>query len=259
MRCLVCRSHNVIEVERESKVKAFVGKKSLFHICLNCLFIHQPNNKHDFKSKRDYLAGSDPKKFLRVGDGKRKGREYAMAKMAIDMHEILKPRILIYGAGISRDHELLRKEGYPVDICDFVNVQNSPHWIDQREIDDKYDIIISSEVFEHFDDPMANLVHVTDLLHKDGLSIHGTNMNDCTPIEKVHYVWTPGHCSYWSGPAIREASEILGLYYDIRPTDVKTVSPRKRYIFLCHSETVRNKIPAWFAEHRCAWSEDTKL
>lgn len=255
--CRACDFPAVREIEITTKIKSGIGNTAMVVQCDNCGFVYNEKNTHAFVKPSDYWAGSDPKKYLRVGDGVRRGREYGMTKMAIDIIGIKKPSILIFGAGVSQDHDLLRSEGLDVWINDFVNIQKSKFFI-ELDSDRQFDIVICSEVIEHFEDPIADFKSLLKFVKDEGLCISGTNMSDGIDLAKLAYVWTPGHCSYWSGSAIRAVSRRLEVGFDIRATAMKTVSPRKRYIFQSRGFDM-SRVAAWFGGHRYGWSEDSYM
>lgn len=257
MNCKVCGA--AVTVFHQANPKFGVTVPREFHDCRECGFLHQPFNTYKFETEESYKEGSDPAKFKRVGDGKRPGREYGMAKTAIEMltskTNVIK--ILIWGAGISKDHELLRREGYLVDITDFTNTQNSPYWKPIRDLNMKYyDVLVSSEVIEHYTKPVEDLQTQLSYIHNWGISVSGTNMRSSLPLEKTKYVWTPGHCNYWTGEAIIQAS----VYYNtVFAMPHPSVSPRKRFIFQTPSPKVERSIKGWLTQHPYPWSEHTYL
>jgi len=255
-KCNACLATQSEKIEVRCKIKAKTNLVRTMHRCKACDYIFHPNNNHDVWDKPEaYFAGSDPKKFLRVGDGVRRGREYGMAKDAIEILGLEDPRILIFGAGISKDHDLLRKEGYRVYITDFINVQQSSHFI-SMDSEILFDIVISSEVIEHFEDPINDFIRMVKFLENDGIAISGTNMQDGSDIAKHAYIFTSGHSSYWSGKSLAAVSKRLGLEFDFRATLTKKVSPRKRYLYQSHSRRVIDKVKEYFAYRRQARSED---
>jgi len=263
-KCIVCTSSNTKTETIQSKLNK---KQFKFIICNSCNLVRNPKNTHVYE-KLHFTEGSIPGNSKRVGDGIRAGREYRMAETALQIlnnrineKEIISKNkeILIFGAGLSRDHELI-KNNLLIDnikITDTENFQNSDNYINILN-KKKFDIVIASEVIEHFEDPEKDLSLLASKINKKGLIIASTNIHDGTDISRLVYPFSPGHVTYYSGKSLIILAQKLGLKVDFRLPVIsqnKLGGPRKRYVLLYKSNNVHNLILDYFSKNCFALSE----
>lgn len=259
--CPVCRSTKITIKHITSIAKKTKGISFNFIICNLCGFINNPENKYDYIEK-GFLVGSMPDTGSRAGDGKLPRREYRIAEMALEIMQRKsfneKPNLLIFGAGLSKDHELISAElkFNNVNITDIGNFQNSEKYIPMNS-SNKFDVIIASEVIEHFTDIDKDFSQLFSKLNEDGLLIAGTNIHDYSSIEKLVYPFSPGHTSYYTGESLFHIAKKFDMKLDFRTPAIglKSGGPRKRYIFLFKNPIIGEYISYYFANHHLAPSE----
>jgi len=113
--------------------------------------------------------------------------------------------ILDYGSGPSPVlATILKKQGYNTDIYD-------PYYAPQ-EPSKQYDLITSTEVFEHLRNPLETLTHIKELLKSNGyLAI----MTKFLPASKDFRAWRykddTTHISFYSPKTFSQIAKLLGL------------------------------------------------
>lgn len=125
----------------------------------------------------------------------------------------LKPedRILDYGCGNGVFVEFLKNKGY-ANAVGFDRFQSA--FCDEALLRERYDAIVSQDVIEHVDEPLALLDSFDGLVRPGGLIAIGTpdaaalDLRD--PENFVHALHQPYHRHILSAPALREAAERVG-------------------------------------------------
>lgn len=102
---------------------------------------------------------------------------------------------------------LLRKRGYDIDIFDKHYAQNSEIWSKE------YDFITSTEVVEHFHDPLETLEDMVSLLKPGGFLAIMTLFlqEDLTLFQDWWYRRDPTHIAFYSPKTFQEIARKLGL------------------------------------------------
>ena len=89
-------------------------------------------------------------------------------------------------------------------IGDLVQLRYDAEFLDiNQPSTDPFDVVVASEVLEHFPDPHANFENLFSYVKDDGIVVCRTNIRDYIPMSKVTYVWWRGHVSYFSPEALR--------------------------------------------------------
>ncbi|WP_313054972.1 methyltransferase domain-containing protein [Pseudomonas lopnurensis] len=242
------------------------GKTFEFIFCNSCRFVSNPSNGHDFREDGAFRAGTNlPETSMRVGDGTRPGREFRMAEMGVDIlrryQEDLRPDVMVFGPGMSRDHALM-KERLLVSrmaVSDLSNFQSVLDFVPVTSRQAEFDLVIASEVVEHFTDLQEDFSNLLFKVRETGLLIACTNMHDGVPLEGLAYPFDVGHTSYYSGQSLQAICERLssGIRLDFRTPAVafRGAGPRKRYIFFYRDAELGQCIAQYFADHHVAASE----
>jgi len=258
-KCIICNSGNTT-IEKITNIKNIECE---FAVCNDCDFIHNPKNYFEYKKDSFKTVSSDPKTSKRAGDGKRAGREYKMAETTLNILKDNSPKnILLFGVGMSLDHKLLKKnfpenKVYISDIDNFQQEENFVH-LDKNK---KFDIIIASEVIEHFTDPINEFKRIFSKLNEEGMIVASTNIKDNTPLSRLLYPFLRGHTSYYSGKSLIHLARKFGFEIDFRLPAIsqnKTIGPRKRYVFFYKSPKVHDAILVYFSQRCFALSEDLR-
>lgn len=225
-----------------------------FLLCLDCGYSFCRENFKDYvKLGPKTIASSEV--YTRVGNGQQPGREYFMAKEAIDVlgspdfflpqtireqRSKRKFRVLIFAPGNSLDHELLRKLDSVAEckITDLENFQKSPHFI-PLDTGETFDVVIACEVVEHFMYPRKEFGNLFRYLNKTGLLVISTNLRKDDDFSARTYPFLYGHTSYYSGRSLIFLAEMNGLYIDFRTPIGPTFnfkSKIKRFTYLTKSD-----------------------
>lgn len=235
-RCNICFSTH-LETRRftfrgEAKPNSYMRHKTMnFLLCLDCGYSYCRENYKDYiKLGADTI--SSPENYLRVGDGLRPGREFYMAREAIDIlrdtdfflpqeaKEKLnrkKFKVLIFAPGNSLDHELLRKLDSVAEckITDLENFQKSSHFV-PLETRESFDVVIACEVVEHFTRPRKEFGNLFRYLNRTGILVVSTNIRKDEDFSERTYPFLYGHTSYYSGKSFIFLAEMNGLLIDFR-------------------------------------------
>jgi SAM-dependent methyltransferase len=263
VRCQACDSPNTrrSRFTCETNNDQF-GRTLDFIICEDCNFHFAPGNTHSYSSKDAFDA--DPySAFGRVGTGDKPGREFSMARMGKQILGLAGKdggSILLFGAGLSKDHAWLRKE-FPlarVSVCDLENFQGIDNFV-PIDSDEKFDILVACECIEHFTDLESDFSTLLSKMSKDGIAIFSTNINDGAGVSKRSYPFIVGHTSYYSGRALQKIAKRIdgSLEVDFRSplACLGQLGGTKRYVIMHSDHAIREAISEYFATHLMADSE----
>jgi hypothetical protein len=232
-------------------------------ICDSCGLVLAPGNAHELTSEQDFLE-AEGGILTRVGTDERRGREYHMATMAHDLlcRAGMSPRrALIYGAGLSKDHAWLRRTWPDVRtyVCDLANLQGAADFVspDSREV---FDVVIASEVVEHFTEVERQFPQMLSKMSEDGLLVFSTNVSDKTPLSGLIYPFIPGHTAYYSGRALILLAQAhdarMCVDFRVPRAALAHLGPRKRYVLMYRNHRIQAAIAEYFAENFTAPSEE---
>ena len=184
-----------------------------------------------------------------------------MARMAIDILGRSDLDVLIFGAGRSRDNEHVERqpEVPSVAITDIMRIREDATFIDADDPDQPpFDIVIASEVVEHFFDPVPDVARLVRLVAPGGLLVCSTNVFEGRGLARHRYPFIPGHTSYYTGRSLGVIADRFGFSLDLRIPLVATgyAGKRKRYVLMTTSDDVRASIAHYFEGREYAPSED---
>jgi len=123
--------------------------------CRDCGYIHIVRSQESIWKERD-VSTVRPSRSSRIGTRERAGREFHMAKMAVDMLGRDGVSVLVYGAGTNLDYLHIEKlpEVSRVAIGDIMRGRDDADFVDLTQpAGQQFDIVIASEVVEHFRQP----------------------------------------------------------------------------------------------------------
>jgi SAM-dependent methyltransferase len=184
----------------------------------------------------------------RIGTRSRPGREFHMAKMAADMLARDRLSVLVFGAGTNLDnlHIAQLDAVQRVAIGDIMRIRDDPDFVDlTRPAREQFDIVVASEVVEHFRDPRRDFAHLFGFVAPDGLVVAGTNIHAGNNLAKDRYIFYPDHSAYYSPRSLRLIANDLGFHIDFRaPMNAKGM--RKRYVFFSRSRAVLDDVATYF-------------
>lgn len=253
-RCLVCGS---ARLKRKKITYVADGTVCEVLICSSCGHVGNPGNIHDYRNfeKLDKLPMR-----ARVGTEDTQGREFHMAKMAVEIMGRSGLNVMVYGAGRSFDNHHIRslKQVEDVAVADVMKLRDDAEFIDINEPPSKkFSLVIASEVVEHFLDPSVEFPKLLEYVDKGGLLVCSTNVYDGGDLNKHKYIFIPGHTSYYSPEALIYLAHSHGYHIDFRAPWVATGygGPRKRYVFLTKDPAMLTDIACYFGKHLYAPSE----
>ena len=150
-KCLICDSETVSVVDKQIKVT--------YSVCNTCHFIHKDKEYHVDREEENRQYSLHNNSFESEG----------YVKIFVDLiNDFIKPlgitkKVLEYGSGPGPVlKELLVREGY--SVFDF-----DPYFNNNVEYQDNmYELITSTEVVEHFNNPLDDFKHLSSLLEIDG-------------------------------------------------------------------------------------------
>ena len=261
MACPVC-SCRVVRTRTVTSVK-WPDRQFTVRICAGCSFVANLDNTHDYGM---YHHADELPMRSRVGRADRPGREFHMGQMAADILELADiPEhrsldVLIYGAGRSLDNVHLGAlpRVASVAISDIMQVREDADFVDSlAPVSRRFDIVIASEVVEHFLDPAGDFAKLLDYVSGDGLLICSTNLYDGTSLRRHNYLFLRGHVSYFTEAALEVIRRDNGFLLDLRVPLVATGygGPRKRYLLFTRSHQVLDAIATYFQGRDYAPSE----
>jgi hypothetical protein len=196
----------------------------------------------------------------RMGTAERPGREFQMARMALQILGRKRPQdVLVFGPGRSLDNlhiQRLPRAG-TVSIADIMNVRDDAPFIDVNNPgEQRFPVVIASEVIEHFRDPWADFSTLMGLVEPRGLLVCGTNVHDGRPnLERDRYIYYRDHTSYYSVDSIGRIAAAMGFHVDFRYPE--GLGRRKRYVLFTRSPAVLARAAAYFGKVQFAPSEVT--
>jgi SAM-dependent methyltransferase len=267
LRCLVCGSDKLTgqTIERPGTgrvARRRAGRIRNLVICQQCRYVSSPDASHDYAAAASTqgLSGGLAERCATVDTP---GRETGMAKLGLEVLQRPNASVLVYGAGQSLDVHHIAKlpRSGRVAIGDLVKLRDDAEFIDINEhSSDPFDIVVASEVLEHFPDPWQNFRNLFSYVKDDGIVVAGTNIRDHGSLNTVIYLWCRGHVSYFSPESLRIIARAEGMHLDFRFPLRATKYRRKckRYVIFSRSATVMEAVSDWFGSEVYAPSEPLK-
>jgi SAM-dependent methyltransferase len=253
-KCLICGSRRL--GERTVTYTGHKKKKSVVWTCKACGFLHMPGHVESrYKAKTD--IEELPAGHSRLGDIDVPGREFHMAKMAIDILGGSGHEVLVYGAGRSLDNHHIAKlpEVKRVAIGDIMKLRDDAEFIDANDPPRRrFSVVVASEVIEHFRDPHEDFKKLFRLVKRDGLVVCGTNIYDGGPLEGDWYIQYPDHTAYYTPEVLRRIANRAGVHLDFR-APLTGQAMRKRYVIFTRSGEVMESVACYFGREVYAPSE----
>ncbi|WP_169570573.1 methyltransferase domain-containing protein [Nocardioides insulae] len=252
-QCLVCAGEHL-----RRRQLAYSGDPTLTcrtRRCLDCGFVTIVRSESG--KYREITSFEDLPRGRRAGTVDRPGREFQMGRMGLEILAAEAPDVLLYGVGSSMDNLHLEKLGRTgmVGVGDIMQVRSDEHFFDiSRPAEQRFDLVIASEVIEHFRTPRPDFRHMLDYVEDDGLLICGTDINDgYSELRKHRYIFYPDHTSYYTPEALAVIARAEGWLVDFRAVG----RGRKRYVFLSRSRDVMDRVALYFGHHALAPMESS--
>jgi hypothetical protein len=252
--CRVCGSAKVVDRVVSA---AFDSKQVRVMVCRECGHVAMPENLFDYST---ITSETQFELANRVGTEAVPGREFAMTTMAIDILRRSGLKVLMYGVGRSLDNihvqELSRVSR--VAIGDVMNFRDDAEFVDiTKPATERFDIVVASEVIEHFVYPTEEFPRLLGYLADDGMLVCSTNVYDGGRLERHRYIFLRGHTSYYSPNSLRVIARQNQVLMDFRVPVAATgkVGPRKRYVLMSRSQAVMDSVCDYFGSNMFAPSE----
>jgi SAM-dependent methyltransferase len=205
-RCAVCKRKRPFD-----EIRAY---RRIFLRCTHCSHIWA----HDYSKARARLGmglsgwgGSEPDT---GGDSEMFLSRYCAENFG-------SRSVLLFGTGPTRAFRVLHDEGMDVYGCD---VSRDVIGFRQKEFGEsrffhvdraghrRYDVVVATEVIEHFFDPIVELKRIAQLCRPDGIFCGSTGFSSSGEVEDggAAYMSPRGHVIYWSERSLSEAFERVG-------------------------------------------------
>jgi hypothetical protein len=261
-RCLVCRSRRL---SRKTVTNAKnPAKKLLMQICGDCGYIHIPKAVSFYTGLSTYEQLHKPaavnpagNAVSRAGTQEQPGREFHMAKMAVDILGRDNVQVLVYGAGSSLDNLHIAKLDAVrhVAIGDIIKLRDDAEFIDiNKPASRKFPVVVASEVVEHFRKPRDEFAKLFRFVENDGLLVCGTSIYDGGKLAHDEYPFFTDHTSYYAPQVLRRIANDAGYHIDFRAPLIAD-GMRKRYVLFSKSQHVMESVACYFGVELYAPSE----
>ena len=248
-QCLVCGGREVV-----SRRVTFIRNERLScttRRCRECGFVAIPRGDSKYRAMTD--LGELPRS-ERGGAEDRPGREFFMAELATTILGRGDLDVLVYGAGRSMDNVHIGRlpQVRLAAVGDIMRVRADADFVDiTQPATRKYDVVIASEVVEHFRNPRDDFAHLFDYVRDDGLLVCGTTVNPGGPLRKQRYIFYPDHTAFYSPRSLALIADAFGWFLDFRPVR----NGPKRYVFFTRSPEVARSTTCFFGLNVFAPSE----
>jgi SAM-dependent methyltransferase len=253
--CLVC-GHGGL-VRRTVAWRKNANRARDVTICRHCGFVaaaELSNDRYRGKTSLEEL----PTVGLRAGTMEQAGREFQMARMALDILGREESDVLVYGAGRSMDNhhiKALPNVGH-VAIGDIMNARDDMEFHDANEpARRQFDIVVASEVIEHFRNPRENFRQLSQFVNDEGIIVCGTSLRGHRPLRDQRYLFYPDHTALYSPESLQLIAGETGFHLDLRHPE--GLGPRKRYVILTRSPQTMKLVTRYFGYTPIAPSEKT--
>jgi SAM-dependent methyltransferase len=223
--------------------------------CRNCGYVAILRSEESLWKQRTSLGQGHGS--VRIGTRDQVGREFHMAKMAVDILGRDKLSVLVYGAGAGMDNLHIGEldEVRRVAIGDIMKLRDDAEFVDLTEpAREQFDIVIASEVVEHFRNPRPDFDRLFEFVKGDGLIVAATNIHTGNDLARDSYVFFPDHTSYYSPRSLRIIANAAGFHLDFR-APMMGQRMRKRYVLFSRSQAVLEDVACYFGTEIYAPSE----
>jgi SAM-dependent methyltransferase len=226
-------------------------------VCRRCGFVAAAelgNDRYRGKTTLEEL----PTVGVRAGTMENPGREFQMARMALDILGRDESDVLVYGAGRSMDNhhiKALPNTGH-VAIGDIMDARDDMEFHDANEpAQRQFDIVIASEVIEHFRSPRENFQQMFQFVDDEGIIVCGTSLRGPEKLRDQRYLFYPDHTALYSPESLQVIADANGFLLDLRHPE--GLGPRKRYVILTRSRQTMELVTRYFGYTSVAPSEKT--
>lgn len=256
-QCPVCGGEEDV-VSHTCRIKPYKDKTQLGHQCRSCGLIRYPDNVGHFAKVIARQSTEATLRELRNATDERPGREFFMAEMGMEIVSKHNASVSFFGSGLNTDHLWLKRK-YPeiqTKLVDLENMQEAENF-EAIPVATPSDVVVASEVIEHFSEPVEHFKSLLRLVKDDGILICSSNIYDGTDVSMHQYPFVPGHVAYWTPLALIKLASDMGCFVDFRTPAVGLTrgGPRKKYIIFYKSTQNMFRTSLYFGTHMHAPSE----
>lgn len=256
-QCPVCGGEEEV-ITNTCRVAPYKDKTMSGYECKACGFVRHPDNLGEYRKILKEQTGVGLLRTLRNATDERPGREFYMAEMGLEIVGKPNASISFFGSGLNTDH-LWVKRAYPGVSTKLVDLENMQEVENFEPIADATpsDVVLASEVIEHFTEPVAHFESLLKLLKSDGILICSSNIYDGTDMSFHQYPFVPGHVAYWTPLSLIKLASDQGCFVDFRTPEIGLTrgGPRKKYIIFYRSTELLFRTSLYFGRHMHAPSE----
>ena len=256
-QCPVCGGEEDV-VSHTCRIKPYKDKTQRGHQCRSCGLIRYPDNVGHFAKVIARQSTEATLRELRNATDERPGREFFMAEMGMEIVSKHNASVSFFGSGLNTDHLWLKRK-YPeitTKLVDLENMQEAENF-EAIPVATPSDVVVASEVIEHFTEPVEHFKSLLRLVNDDGILICSSNIYDGTDISMHQYPFVAGHVAYWTPLALIKLASDMGCFVDFRTPAVGLTrgGPRKKYIIFYKSTQNMFRTSLYFGTHMHAPSE----
>ncbi len=226
-------------------------------VCSGCGFVQVKELPGDrYRSKKS--MAELPPGGTRIGTESHYGREFRMARMALDVLDREGVEVMVYGPGRSLDNRHIARlpRVSNVAIGDIMKLRDDGEFHDVNQPATKrFPIVIASEVVEHFRNPHEDFAKLLGFVAADGLLVCGTNVYGGGDLTKDRYIYFPDHTSYYTPRALFNIARRNRYHVDFRAPAMALPHGHKRYVIFTKSADVIERVAMYFGTHVVAPSE----
>ena len=256
-QCPVCGGEEDV-VSHTCLVKPYKDKTQRGLQCRKCGLIRYPDNVGHFAKIIARQSTEATLRELRNATDERPGRVFFMAEMGMEILSKRDASVSFFGSGLNTDHLWLKRK-YPeitTKLVDLENMQEAENF-EAIPVATPSDVVVASEVIEHFTEPVEHFKSLLRLVKDDGILICSSNIYDGTDVSMHQYPFVPGHVAYWTPLALIKLASDMGCFVDFRTPAVGLTrgGPRKKYIIFYKSTQNMFRTSLYFGTHMHAPSE----
>jgi hypothetical protein len=227
MNCKICGGNAPLLLTKTLTREDFPLKSNIYK-CSVCDFIFSTGM--DELDDKDYQKFYEYPNYLRYDPIARRevtenfhDRSHLLVRLIRDYQiqtNNTKGKVLIYGNGVSKALQLSIDAGIDTYAC-FSHTGSDREINDLTSLADEFDLIVSTEVAEHFVNPIIELHKNKVLLKRGGWTLHSTGCSDRWKVtvgtdRYLEYLCkdinlNAGHVSFYSFNSVEKLANILGM------------------------------------------------
>ncbi|MFS3127542.1 methyltransferase domain-containing protein [Nocardioides sp. Bht2] len=142
-----------------------------------------------------------------------------------------------------------------VAIGDIMNARADMEFHDaNRPATRTFDVVVASEVIEHFRNPTTDFPKLMQFVGEDGVLVCGTTLRSARPLVQQRYAFYPDHTSLYTPRSLQLIARGIDAQVDFRPVQG---AGNKRYVIFTRTAEKMERVIAHFGNHPFGPSEKT--